>query len=396
MTIETLAATTTVAPLQDEPQLLPEIICGELRIGRILTTVPVVDGSWSLAYNDAGRVTATVPLASLDADDAREVVGYLDPARCFLAVRVGDRIVEAGPIWRHDYDDDTGDLTVTAAGLWSLFDHRRVMKVLAGGESPAASVLAWSGLSLGTIAKRLVETAMSHAGGSLPLVLPPDEVGGHERIYPGYELKQVGEVLRQLTEVIGGPDIRFEPRLTADRLRIEWVMRVGTEAQPLIWQSGGDWQWDTTVPGSGVSGLSVSRDATRLGYRAWGTGSGQEAALPMSMREDLSLTGRGFPLLEVDESRSQVSEQTTLDAHTEALLARSVRPWVTWSWRAREHPSLWEQRPGDWATLRIPRDHRYLSALGFGGDYRARIVGMSGDLGPEVTFSAAPTMEHRQ
>lgn len=399
MTVEAFSAqaVAVVSLAEDLPPLAPEIICGELRTGKILTTVPCVSASWSVVYRDAGQIACDVPLDALSEADAAELVGYLDPARCFLAVRVGDLIVEAGPIWRHDWDDDTGILKVTGAGLWSLFDHRKVMKVLATGEKPAATSLSWSGWSLATIAKRLVETAMSHTGGSLPLVLPADEAGGHERTYPGHLLKGLGEALRDLTKVIGGPDLDFAPRLTADRLGIEWVMRAGTEAQPLLSQSGQDWRWDTTVPRSGLSGLSVTRDATGLGYRAWVPGSGMEQGLPIAMREDLAATGAGYPLLEVEESYSSVTEQATLDAHAAALVARSVRPWVTWKWDAELSgpPIVAEVRPGDWALVNVPAYHRYLRALSVTGQYRTRVLGISGDLSHVVKITAAPTLEGR-
>jgi hypothetical protein len=271
-----------------------------------------------MVYNDAGEISATIPLAALE--DAAELVGYLDPARCYLAAVCGDSVLEAGPIWTHSYEQDTGNLEVQAAGLWTLFDHRKVLKVLAAGERAQATSRTYSGLSLGTIAKRLVQLAISHTGGSLPMVLPADETAGddadHTRTWYGYELKDMGQALRQLTEVINGPDIRFEPRFTADRLGIEWVMKVGTEAQPIVSQTGGDWRWDTTVPRGTVSGLNVVRDATAVAYRAWIPGAGEGSDSIMAMRQDLSPTAAGFPLLEVSEFRAPLAHSYAVFRNT--------------------------------------------------------------------------------
>jgi hypothetical protein len=374
-----------------------EIICGELRTGRILTTAPVSDASWSMVYNDAGTIECAIPLASMPLHDAAELVGYLDETRCYLAAVTGDSVLEAGPIWTPDYNDDTKTLNVKAAGLWSLFDRRFLMKVLTPGERPQETSLSWTGLSLGTHAKRVVQTMMAHPGGSLPLVLPPDEAGEHDREWRGYELTPAGDALRQLMSVEGGPDISFEPRFTTDRLRVEWVMRVGTNAQPLVYQSGGDWRWDTTTPMGLVSGLSVKRDTSRLGYRAWAVGAGGGSDGVMSMREDLAPTAAGYPLLEVADSQSSEPWQSIVDAQASALLAGARRPWMTWSWtvQAGAYPRLGDYRPGDWALINVPPDHPYLRALGIRGEYRARLLSVSGDLGDKVQLSAAPTMEAR-
>src|SRR5690606_16860233 len=185
----------------------------------------------------------------------------LDPARCFLAVVEGDRVLEAGPIWSHSSNADTRRLTIRAAGLGSLWDHRVVMKVLATGENPAETSLSWSGLSLATIAKRLVQTAMAHAGGALPLDLPADVAGTDERTYPGYELASLGQRLEELMGVIDGPDIAFRPYLAEDRLGIRWRMVTG---DPLLTQPGADWTWDTSTVHGATTGLSIDRDATGL------------------------------------------------------------------------------------------------------------------------------------
>jgi hypothetical protein len=76
---------------------------------------------------------------------------------------------------------------------------------------------AYTGLWLGTIAKRLVAQAMSWTGGDLPIVLPSDESSTdpeHQRTYLGADFKPIGEALKQLMEVQGGPEINFQPRFT--------------------------------------------------------------------------------------------------------------------------------------------------------------------------------------
>ncbi|MBN0040252.1 hypothetical protein JN535_08755 [Cellulosimicrobium cellulans] len=332
--------------------------------------------------------------SSPDTQYRTDALASLDPARCFLAVVEGDQVLEAGPIWSHDYDDDTRRLTLRSAGLWSLWDHRIVMKVLAAGEDPAGSSLSWSGLSLATIAKRLVQTAIAHVGGSLPLDLPADVPGEAERTYSGFELANLGQRLEELMGVMGGPDIAFRPYLAADRLGIRWRMVTG---DPLLTQSGADWSWDTSAARGSTTGLSISRDATGLASRWWMAGDGVEVEMPIELVASSELTDAGFPLLEQAESRSSVSERATLRSWGEANLAQSSRPWMTWKFSARRdvYPLLGQYQPGDWARVYVPGGHPYLRGLLPEGHYRTRILEISGGLDDWVDITCAPTPEYR-
>jgi len=400
------------------------ILVGEVRTGRRITQIPVSGASWADQYKAAGEITVTLPLDAAEfsriertyvgglypgpgvfpsdhtfpqaatpiwrpGDGLRpELLAALEPGRCFLAVLDGDTVRQWGPIWTHDYAN--GKLQVKAGGFPSLFDHRLVMGVIAG-TSWAQWQVTYSGLSLGTIAKRLVQLAMSHTGGSLPVVLPPDEAGVHERTYKGHELATVATRLEQISGVIGGPDVRFEPRLTADLMGVEAVMRVGTEANPLVHQAGGDHVWDASAVRGVVGDVSVSVDATRLAGRSWATGSGMDEALLMARADDPALTDAGFPLLEFQEAHSTVSEPGTLQDWAAGNLAATRRPWQTWKIRVLAS-SLNGARAGDFARVHIPTDHRYLSLLATTGSQRARILTITGSLDSEfVDIVFAPT-----
>lgn len=422
------------------------ILVGEVRTGRRITQIPVSDADWSTVHRGAGEIGIDIPL---DAEDFRvlerrwfsprlfghpgefvspdtytsaavplwrpgqgmrpELLAALEPVRCFLAVVEDDHVLEAGPIWTWEYPYG-GVLRVKALGMWSLLDRRNVVD---GDAAIAWATWAqtYSGLSLGTIAKRLVQLTEAQDGGELPIVLPDDEAGEHERTYRGYELATVRSRIEQLMGVIDGPDIAFVPRFTEDRLGIEWVMRVG---DPLLTQDGDDHVWDSRVPRSPIGGLSVGRDGSKVATRSWGTGSGMDEALLMARRgpANLGMTDLrdvGFPLTEVSEAHTSVEDQLTLNRWADGNLRAGSRPWQTWSADVIARPKaalpdgtvidagpqLGQYRPGDWARIWVPKSHPLLGMLLPEGFHRARIMSVSGGMGDHVRLTFAPTMEAR-
>lgn len=370
---------------------------GDLRTGKISRPVDL-SGSWSSGFDGSGSVSGTFPLRSGEWKNARADAAT---AKQFLAVSYTDSLgtetfLEAGPIWTTDFDDPTGVLTINAGSLDSYFSHRKVMAVLAAGQNPATTSITYTSAQLGLIAKRLIELAQSHTGGHLPIVLPSDaDLGGAgtaaTRTYPGYELGNLGERLQQLREVDGGPEIQFVPRRRTDDPRyVEWVMRIGVQPTMMLTQTGPPWVFDRTVPKSSVAGISIASDGSGIGTRAWAAGQGEGEGRPIVVTDDDTLLGFGYPLLEVEQSSTDtVSETTTLDAYTRALLARSARPIETWTVKVNVNgrPNVGQYRPGDWATLRI-KDHIYQPD----GDYSMRILSIAGDTSDYATLSLAPRL----
>lgn len=379
------------------------VMTGQLTTGRQLTQLPVTAAPWSVELGGAGSVAATMKLDAPRVRARPELLLAVEPLRSFLAVLAGDKVLEAGPIWSHDYDDSKKQLTVRAGGLRSIFDHRLVMKILAAGEDPAATSVTLAG-ALADIARHLVQLLISHTGGQLPIVFGEDIGGDSTRTYAGHELSVAGDMLDNLSEVIGGPEIAFEPRLTEDRQGIVWRMRTGTTADPLLHQEGSssvtadaDWIWDSRAPRSGITGLSVKRDAGKVAYRTWATGEGTGESLLIATVQDGQMLAHDYPLLEATSAHGSVLDPVTLDQHATANLIARMRPWTTWSMsvRAAAAPRLGLYRPGDWAKVWVPKDHPYLGRYLAQGFHRTRIVKMAGDLGPTVKLDLAPTMDAR-
>lgn len=343
-----------------------------------------------MELNAPGLMSATVRLDT-DAAAGLDLRSAATPGKSFLAWEENDTIQEAGPIWAHKYDKDACTLTLTAKGMWSYFDHRVLLQVAAAyspffipDPSDATKFIPnplldtnLARLSLGTIAKRLVQQAQAWTGGNVPVLLPNDEAGIHERNYEAVDLPIIGDLLTDLTNVENGPDITFEPRRTADRQGVEWLMRTGTNATPRIGVTENPHRWDYSVKEPSVRGFTSDVSASKLTGRTWLTG-GRSADTPLlvSGASD-TLVNAGFPLLElVDTSHSSVALQPTLQAYGNESVRTGWRPTEFWAFEVQGDvaPRVGEYRIGDMCRLVMGGDY-YVPD----GTYDRRIVSLSGD-----------------
>jgi len=361
------------------------LLYGDLRTGRIVDVIDATGCSWAQESNAAGRIDqVTVPEDVVRALNLRDTC---QAARSFLAVDLDGRLQEAGPVWSRMWDDAGRNPTLTlgAAGMWSLFDHRFVLDVLKANLPLQQRGYRVDNATLGGIAKQLVRRTMAWAGGDLPLVFGQGaEAGDRTEDFPGWKLLRVGDQLRELTQrEVAAPDIRFRPRYTADRLGIEWVMETGDEDSPLLVQAGDDWVFDANVPRGPVRKIKTDEDATVMGMAAYLTGEGSEADTLMVDAYDPTLVDAGWPRLEVEESRSGVSDQATLGGHAENLRDRSARPIEVWSVVVRAEAAA-EVLAGHYARVAPNRGSAW---LGGAGETYMRVKTKSGDLGDDVTLT---------
>ncbi|MCC9068791.1 hypothetical protein [Arthrobacter cryoconiti] len=312
----------------------------------------------------------------------------------FLGIAYGDTILEAGPVWKRAYDPAKETVQVTAAGMWSILDVVKALPwvALANNQSPAATSLDVVGKTLGSIARELVRISIqtNPKNPGLPIVLPDVLAGINERHYKGYTLPWLGELLKNLTGVQRGPDIRFRPRFRADDARyVEWVMETGTDTAPLLTQAGPDWVWDGTVEKSGVVGFGTVEDATNMASRAWQPGNGSAETMKLAWAQDTTLIDTaGYPWTETDAASKDVEDQSILQSNADADIAANRFPVEDWSVsvRADAHPGLGLYLPGEWAQAIIPENHPMLDA----GRVRVRMMSIDGDHTETVKIGLAP------
>lgn len=390
---------------------------GDLRTGKITAYFDVLTGGWSDRLNTSETIDVAIDLQDKDLQNL-DFLNLATPCKAFLGVAEGQKILAAGPIWRASYSRDQRTLDLSAKGMHSYFDHRHILPLLAlttpvtsftitsGSKTIPNPTLAstYSGLSLGTIAKRYVQQARLWTGGNVPIVFQADESGIHTRTHNGLDFKNVGETLSQISQVENGPDINFQPRYTSDNLSVEWLFETGTNAQPLI-TSQSNHTWNITVPKSPVSGLTIERDGSRIGSLAWVTGgrSGDQVLIARSYSS--TLVDAGFPLYELlDTSHSTVDLQSTLNGHAQELIGIGKTPIETWSFSVEARPVDESGNPagpqidqisvGDFCNLIVaPFDPETQTGDPFvlGGTYRHRIIGLSGDRqGTPIGVQCAP------
>lgn len=366
-----------------------KMLIGELSTGRKIIPIPASEGSWEIRRNRAGMISCEVTLTARQ-NRRLELRQNAGVGRAFLAIYEDDRILAAGPIWEHLYDDDSRQLSIQAEGMWSLLNRRFILPAAvetvsllltagddAGQPNPAVATT-FTGDSWPLIVKGILEQGFARAGGELPIIFGSDGTGAHDKSYDAASFKTQGEAITDLTELLDGPEVEFRPFFTSDGTGVEWRAVVGDDTTPEIFSVGNPHRFDFSVPKRMARRLRVRSSARALTSEAWGTGGRQAAVALISRAASDALSTAGYPRMEsLSNAHSTVELQDTLDQYTTADLALGSTPAEWWEWETNiDHlprvSSLWL---GDYCTA-VLRGNAYLPD----GSYRRRIAAMSGSL----------------
>lgn len=340
------------------------LLLGHLRTGEIVAELDA-PADFSDELSAAGSARATIAFEAVPRElDLRSITA---PWRHYLAIATSgantDRVLWAGPIVprtrRPDAGSGTGQLEVTASGLWALFDRRVVARFGDWEFTDERADVILTYRSLPGIALDLVRVGTNRPHGELPLVLPRlNSSGDQERRYYGHELATVGERLKQLTDADDGPDLHFLPRFTADRARVEWVLRVG---QPHLGQPGLAWYFDD---GGNLVDYGWDEDGSVMASGVVVPGDGIERGRVIGLAVDDTLPRAGWPALDtVITDHSSEKQRDVLDAHARAYLAayQTGTTRDTAIVRADTDPALGTYLVGDRVVL-TPRPDRVTPA----------------------------------
>lgn len=345
---------------------------------------PASQVSWKLGYNEPDDITLTLPTSlRLATWGARR---KLRPWRTLVAIIDNGQVIAAGPVKRRKWTP--AGLTVNIGGGWSLFEKRLVLnrvlqtrwvngEVVIDEDDPAPEwLVSFAGRSLRAIGAGLVSEAL--AWGPLAIDDPPasmrNESGIHIRNYLASDMATTADRLQDLTEVLNGPRIHFDPYLRADgHLRFTYAADQGGATIH---------RGVTSMRGHAVTVTDVDEDGDSMATQAYGIGGKQDDVTLVARSTSAKLTEAGWPVMQVaNASHNSVSRLDTLLNHTEQTVTDGSRVPESTQYLVRASRGV---RPGD--VLDVSTTSAYHGQV----EQLVDVVDVSGSLSEWCTVTGFP------
>lgn len=350
----------------------------ETRSGKPVTDLERKDWDCDTGILAPDKLSITVPaytkrsrsmdLRSLLARD-KHSIALIDES--VEAVR---HVVAAGPIVTATPQEDSGGnhaYKVACRGIERLLEWRQV-RLFPGwpmlgpdGKPNGTYDQALTGLSYGTIMKRLVAESEKFAGGDLPIIYEPDRAGVHERTaYAAVDGKQVQEALDQLADLGDGVEYDFQPVID-EFDRISYRLVTGTDSGRIV-SGNASPVWNLGGAQSDIRGYERDPDATPTITDTVFSGGKDGDKVMLARAQDHAPFADGYPRAELwDSSHSTVSVQSTLQSWADNALG-SIPDRISFDVRAKHAHGI---RHGDVGQL-ASQGHWDLQD----GEYAARVL----------------------
>lgn len=352
----------------------------ETMTGRIVDRFPT-QGSWDVKPNEPETMKCGISMRT--AREKRRGWGAIaEPWAMSIALEQDGRYY-GGPIQPKTYKDATIELDITTRGIGRLLDQNLVLPpeaetaplVLPNGQPNTALDTVLEGLDYASIAKRLVQQYCAWDGGNLPIVFPPDVAGTRRRVYEALDLKELGDAVWDLTEVLNGPDIRIALE-RKNETHFQWVWQAGTELQPRL-QSDTVHSWNTAAAKPSAGKLEFTTDPSEMADVVFSLGERTDERTVAARAVSRRLRDAGKPLMmRADTGHTDVKELATSQSYADEILRRSWAEAQFWQFEASRDrgPKLKDVREGDLLTIKVA-NHGLIPA----GEYTRRIAALSGD-----------------
>jgi hypothetical protein len=358
----------------------------------MLWELPAASFSWSCTLGDIGTIRATLAVESvytaLSDQDEREPRVLLreilsGPWRFSLVLRWGNNTVWAGP---YISMSRTGPASVDLGGaeIGKLLSKRVVVAPAATyATDPTADLVLGPYTTKGHAAAALLNQLVAGAGNNLPLIVAdPGGKGQDSRTYYGYDLATYWEKLQALTTEVDGPEIRFDPQVSAwsDGDYLSWVVQIG---DPHVGRNNTTWVFDSDE----TAIVGFDGDGSNMAFGVWAAGTGQSRDKLIAHATDPHLLGIGWPMLEtVNTAHSSETVYPVLATYVSADLAAYTNPVTSFQVQvpADADPMVGTYRVGEDFAIDVRGDPVIPD-----GFYTRRIAGIAGSEKPWVTLTDA-------
>lgn len=364
--------------------------------GEILADLPFDDVNFDLPLNDSGTFGASITFDERIAPEF-DVRDLTTPVRRSWYAKRDDVPIYGGIIWTSAYDSESMKLQIGGADFWSYFDLRKIVSTAVDNlpDDPdwiANLVFTLNNIDQNSAVRSVVSLAQGHPGGNIGIQYDTTFSGIlRDHQWFGYDLKDVGEAIKQMTEVLDGQDVRFI--VVADPTATGGVRRRLLQGQPSLGQVGSEHFFEY---GMNLTKYTWPRDGGGMRTRAYALGDGIAEGMPIALSQDSDLYDQNWPVLEGETSYSTVREFATLQEHAEAdqVAARAPIVLPTLTVKSALGPTIGEVNPGDDARLVI-KDAYWGFDPGLDTLVRITNVGVSYSAsgGEEMVLTCAPLVE---
>lgn len=306
-----------------------------------------------------GSFRASVRMESLPFEVRNDIIEMTTPGKYSIVVDRDGRVFGEWLIWTRQRATNEQPMLISGNEVLSHLD-----TVLLGG----LSYVATEQLQIATdIAVPAFNPGVTGIAMEFPAFAPSGR--RRDRTYDVAEASR-GQRLKELSEVIDGfdYDITTSWKSVGGRRYVRRVFqfyypRKGS-ATPFVFDMG-------TPFGGNIASLSVAEDARNYASAAWALGGDTDTGKAIARSElGESWLARGFPFRNTSKTWFSVKEQSTIQAHADALqaLGQVAELPAEVSVYADAHPSVMDYDTGDQVLCQVDPNEYFPS--GWGGQMR--------------------------
>lgn len=329
------------------------VLVADTLTDEVVAEAPIAVREYTRVLNDMATCAGSLFVPAIKTYGVDAVEATLPVRRAIYLLREGTP-VWGGLITGAEYDSESDRVEINASDWFWVLDRRNILPDPASAppDNVAERVVAFTDDDQNDIARELIR--LGQLGTNRDLLLVPDDNLSfipRDRTYYGYELRKVGVALRQLANVINGPDIRFDVAHSNDQSTPVRAVRLG---DPYLGAEGDAHDWE--YRSANTRDYRYPLDPSEHCDRFYAIGDGESIGTPIVMRDraaDLGEDLAGWPGLDADEQYSGVDDPDTLAGHALDQLARrsGYRIVMDVKINGGATPKISEYAPGDYARF---------------------------------------------